>query len=145
MVVSSLAKGARKVVSSRATGARQEGAPHRRALVPSMPALIPVSQRRTRKLSVVIDDAEDNPPEKPVLAGDDEGKHDGLDRGEWPDVTERDDSEDKAAETDSREDEIDETVDSSKGETVPYYAPVAKRNKHRARKYEGTSDAGHGS
>ncbi|CAN0470172.1 unnamed protein product [Ectocarpus sp. 12 AP-2014] len=124
MVVSSRAKGARQVVSSRAKGTRQEGALHRRALVPSVPVLIPVSQRRTWKLSVAIDDDEDNPPEKPVSAGEDGGKHDGLDRGEWPtarrvppsknvpDVAERDDSEDKAAETDSREDEIDETVDS---------------------------------
>ncbi|CAM9681357.1 unnamed protein product [Ectocarpus sp. 6 AP-2014] len=158
MVVSSRAKGAAKqVVSSGAKGSRYEGAPRSRALVPSMPVLIPVSKRRAWKPSVAIDDTEDNPPEKPVSAGEDEVKHDGLDRGEWPtaertpssknvlDVAETDDSEDKAAETDSSEDEINETVDSSEGETVPYQAPVVKRNKHRAGKYEGSSDAGHDS
>lgn len=146
MVLSSRAKGARQVVSSGVKGARQEGASRRRTLVPSMPVLTPVFQRRTWKPSVAIDDTEDNPPEKPVSAGENEGKHDGLDRGGWPtaertplsknvlDVAETDDSEDKAAETDSSEDEIDETVFSSEGETVPYQAPVVKRNKHRAGK-----------
>ncbi|CBN77713.1 hypothetical protein Esi_0062_0057 [Ectocarpus siliculosus] len=68
MVVSSRAKGARQVVSSGAEGSRQERAPRPRALVPSMPVSIPVSKRRTWKLSVAIDDTEDNPPEKPVSA-----------------------------------------------------------------------------
>ncbi|CAM9277952.1 unnamed protein product [Ectocarpus fasciculatus] len=144
MVVSSRAKGARKVVSSGATGVRkvvssgakggQEEASRRRPLAPSMPVLIPVSPRRAR--SVAIDDSDDKPPEKLASAGENEGKYDGLDRGEWPiaNVAEMDDSGDKGAETDNSEDEVDETVDSSEGETVPYQAPVVKRNKYRAGK-----------
>lgn len=129
-VASSGATGARKVASSGAKGARQEEASRRRPLAPSMPALIPVSQRRAR--SVAIDDNDDKPPEKLVSAGENEGKDDGLDRGEWPiaNVAEMYDSGDKGAETDSSEDE----VDSSEGETVPYQAPVVKRNKYRAGK-----------